>query len=267
MKTGIQLFSVAGKNALITGATGYLGASMAYILAEAGAHILVNSRSQENCSSLVRKLVDLGYSAESAVFDVTNKDEIKRFFSDKKEESLDILINNACAGEGGNIETSIDQQYIDSYDVTLIAAHNILKVVLPNLRNAVQKNGGSSVINIGTMYAMVSPDLRIYGSSPKVTNPPFYGAAKAALLQWTRYAACEFGAEGIRVNSITPGPFPSEAVKKENPEFIDILANKVPMRRVGQSDEIKGPILFLASSASSFVNGANIAVDGGWTSW
>jgi len=267
MKKGTQLFSVAGKNALITGATGHLGTAMAYILAEAGAHILVNSRSRENSNLLVKKLVDLGYSAESAVFDVTNQREINKFFSDKKEEVLDILINNACAGQGGNIETSSAKQYADSYGVTLIAAHNILTVALPNLRNAVEKNGGASVINIGTMYAVVSPDLRIYGSSPKLANPPFYGAAKAALLQWTRYAACEFGAEGIRVNSITPGPFPSESVKKENPDFIDVLANKVPMRRVGRSDEIKGPILFLASSASSFVNGANVAVDGGWTSW
>lgn len=267
MKKGIEIFSVAGKKALITGATGYLGASMAFILAEAGAHVLVNSRSQENSALLVKKLVDHGYSAESAVFDVTNHREIKRFFFDRKEEALDILVNNACAGEGGSIETSSGKQYTDSYDVTLIAAHNILKIALPNLRNAVQKNGGASVINVGTMYAMVSPDLRIYGSSPKLANPPFYGAAKAALLQWTRYAACEFGAEGIRVNSVTPGPFPSETVKKENPSFIDILANRVPMRRVGHSDEIKGPILFLASPASSFVNGANIVVDGGWTSW
>src|SRR5258707_3109708 len=93
---------------------------------------------------------------------------------------------------------------------------------------------------------------------PQPTNPPFYGAAKAALLQWTRYAACEFGPEGIRVNSISPGPFPSESVQKSNPAFIDRLSNKVPMGRIGRADEIRGPTLFLASSASSFVNGANI---------
>ena len=267
MKKGTQIFSVKGKNALITGATGHLGTAMAYILAEAGAHVWVNSRSQETCAALVKTLIDLGYSAETAVFDVTNLQEINSFFSSKKGVALDILINNACAGQGGNIETSSAKQYADSYDVTLIAAHNLLSVALPNLRNAVEKNGEASVINLGTMYALVSPDLRIYGSSPKLANPPFYGAAKAALLQWTRYAACEFGAEKIRVNSVTPGPFPSESVKKGNPAFIEILANKVPMQRIGLSDEIKGPILFLASSASSFVNGANIVVDGGWTSW
>ncbi|MHB0925478.1 MAG: SDR family NAD(P)-dependent oxidoreductase [Gallionellaceae bacterium] len=267
MNKGTQIFSVKGKNALITGATGHLGTAMAYILAEAGAHVWVNARSQEKSAALVKKLIDLGYSAEPAVFDVTNLQEINSFFSAKKGEALDILVNNACAGHGGNIETSNAKAYTDSYDVTLIAAHNLLTVALPNLRNAVKKNGEASVINLGTMYALVSPDLRIYGSSPQLANPPFYGAAKAALLQWTRYAACEFGAEGIRVNSLTPGPFPSEQIKEENPSFVKLLINKVPMNRIGLSDEIKGPILFLASSASSFVNGTNIAVDGGWTSW
>lgn len=267
MNKGTQIFSVKGKNALITGATGHLGTAMAYILAEAGAHVWVNSRSQETSAALVRTLTDLGYSSEPSVFDVTNLQEINSFFSAKEGGALDILVNNACAGQGGNIETSNAKAYADSYDITLIAAHNLLTAALPNLRNAVKQNGEASVINLGTMYALVSPDLRIYKSSPHLANPPFYGAAKAALLQWTRYAACEFGAEGIRVNSVTPGPFPSESVRKGNPAFIEILANKVPMQRIGQSDEIKGPILFLASSASSFVNGANIAVDGGWTSW
>jgi NAD(P)-dependent dehydrogenase (short-subunit alcohol dehydrogenase family) len=267
MKKGTQIFSVKGKNALITGATGHLGTAMAYILAEAGANVWVNSRSQETSAALVKILIDLGYSAEPAVFDVTSHQEIDNFFSTKIGEPLDILINNACAGQGGNIELSNAKAYTDSYDVTLIAAHNLLTIALPNLRNAVKQNGEASVINLGTMYALVSPDLRNYGSSPQLANPPFYGAAKAALLQWTRYAACEFGHEGIRVNSVTPGPFPSGSIKKENPSFIKVLTNKVPLNRMGVSDEIKGPILFLASSASSFVTGANLVVDGGWTSW
>ncbi len=116
------------------------------------------------------------------------------------------------------------------------------------------------------MYAMVSPDLGVYDSG-NVANPPFYGAAKGALLQWTRYAACEFGKEGIRVNSISPGPFPSDAVQEKDPDFIMRLAKKVPMGRIGLAKEIKGPTLFLASSASSYVNGSNLVVDGGWTCW
>jgi len=266
MKKGVQVFSVHGKTALVTGATGYLGSAMAFVLAEAGAHVLVNSRSLERSEALVKSLVDSGYSAESAVFDVTNQQGIDRFFSGLQEKPLHVLINNAYVGGGGSIELSKAEAYADSYDVTVLAAHNLLKAALPALRKAVQQDGDASVINLASMYAMVSPDQRIYESASGV-NPPFYGAAKAALLQWTRYAACEFGAEGIRVNSISPGPFPSESVQKNSPAFIERLASKVPMGRIGLSDEIKGPILFLASSASTFVNGANIVVDGGWSCW
>jgi len=266
MKKGIQVFSVQGKTALVTGATGYLGSAMASILAEAGAHVLVNSRSRERSEVLVKSLVDSGCSAEPAVFDVTDQQGMERFFSGFQGQPLHVLINNAYVGGGGSIELSKAEAYAGSYEVTVLAAHNLLKATLPALRKGVQQNGEASVINLASMYAIVSPDQRLYDTTDGV-NPPFYGAAKAALLQWTRYAACEFGAEGIRVNSISPGPFPSKLVQKNNPDFIVKLAGKVPMKRIGLSDEIKGPTLFLASSASSFVNGTNIVVDGGWTCW
>jgi NAD(P)-dependent dehydrogenase (short-subunit alcohol dehydrogenase family) len=266
MKKGIQVFDVSGKMVLITGACGYLGTAMTVVLAEAGAHVLVNSRSKERSSKLVEKLKHAGYSAEMAVFDVTNKDEIDKFFIARKESPLHILINNAYAGGLGSIEHSKADSYAKSYDVSIISSHNLLNAALPVLREAVHQSGDASVINLTSMYAMVSPDQRIYESMQEV-NPPFYAAAKAALLQWTRYAACEFGPQGIRVNSISPGPFPSMQVQSSNPDFINKLSNKVPLGRIGIAEEIKGPILFLASSASSFVNGSNLVVDGGWTCW
>jgi NAD(P)-dependent dehydrogenase (short-subunit alcohol dehydrogenase family)/spore coat polysaccharide biosynthesis protein SpsF (cytidylyltransferase family) len=266
MSTGAQIFSLQGKTALVTGATGHLGSAMASALAAAGAHVLVNSRFQDRSEALVSHLVALGYSAEPAVFDIQDRDAIDRIFAGYGPRQLDVLINNAYAGGAGSIELSEPEAYSATYGVTMLAAHNLLKAALPGLRIAVKNNGDASVINLTTMYAMVSPDQRIY-DTPQAINPPFYAAAKAALLQWTRYAACEFGPEGIRVNSISPGPFPSESVQKSNRAFVDRLSNKVPMGRIGRADEIRGPTLFLASSASSFVNGANIVVDGGWTCW
>jgi NAD(P)-dependent dehydrogenase (short-subunit alcohol dehydrogenase family)/spore coat polysaccharide biosynthesis protein SpsF (cytidylyltransferase family) len=263
---GAQLFSLEGRTALVTGATGHLGSAIAQSLAAAGAHVLVNSRSQDRSHALVDKLLALGHSAEPAIFDIQDRTAIERVFEGYGPRSLDILINNAYAGGAGSIELSDPQAYASTYDVTVLAAHNLLRAALPCLRRAVKKQGDASVINVTTMYAMVSPDQRLY-DTPQAINPPFYAAAKAALLQWTRYAACEFGPEGIRVNSISPGPFPSPAVQKTNPAFIDRLSNKVPLGRIGRADEIKGPTLFLASPASSFVNGANIVVDGGWTCW
>ncbi len=263
---GAQLFSLEGKTALVTGATCRLGSAMVYSLAAAGAHVLVNSRFQDRSQALVDKLVASGHSAEPAVFDVHDAKAIERVFEGYGPRLLDILINNADAECAGSIALSDSQAHATVYDVTVLAAQNLLKAALPGLRRAVKKGGDASVINVTTMHAMVSPDQRLH-DTPQAINPPFNAEVRAALLQWTRYAAREFGPEGIRVNSISPGPFPSETVQRNNPAFIDRLSQKVPLGRIGRADEIKGPTLFLASSASSFVNGADIVVDGGWTCW
>lgn len=266
MSKGVKIFSLEGKTALITGATGHLGTSMAFILAEAGANVLINSRSQSRSEALVSQLRADGLQAESAVFDVTSQDAVEYFVKSVHGRALHVVINNAYVGGAGSIEVTDPEAYSASYEVTMIAAHRLIKSLLPNLRKAVHQDNDASVINLASMYALVSPDQRIYDSKSGV-NPPFYGAAKAALLNWTRYAACELGKEGIRINAISPGPFPSKEVQNTNSAFIDALSKKVPIGRIGSTEEIKGPTLFLASAASSFVNGANIVVDGGWTCW
>lgn len=259
-------FSLQGKRVLVTGATGYLGRAMALGLAELGAHVLVNGRSQMRVMERVAELRDAGLSASPAVFDINDEAEVAKWFSERCSSALHGIVNNAYAGGAGSIETAAESDYRDSYEVSLVSAHRILQHGLPCLRAAVNADGAASVVNIGSMYGMVSPDQRVY-KDKQVSNPPFYGAAKAALLQWTRYAACEFGSEGVRVNAISPGPFPAEEVQKANPDFVSKLVARVPLGRVGQAQEIQGPLAFLISDASSFVNGANIVVDGGWTCW
>ena len=256
-----------GRTALVTGATGHLGRPMAFVLGEAGAHVLVNSRSLDRGEALAKELRAAGHSSEAAIFDVTNSASVDDYFSRfSPDRPLHALVNNAYGGAGGSIKSSTPEQYEQSYDIAVTAAHRLVISTLPNLRSAVRRDGDASIINLATMYALVSPDQKVYDTESEI-NPPFYGAAKAALIQWTRYAACEFGTEGIRVNSISPGPFPSKRVQAANPAFVKRLSQKVPLGRIGAADEIKGPVLFLASSASSFVNGANLVVDGGWTCW
>ncbi|MFW7378390.1 MAG: SDR family NAD(P)-dependent oxidoreductase [Oligoflexus sp.] len=266
MNIGTEIFSMREKTALVTGATGYLGTAMSTILAESGAHVIVNSRSPEKANKLVDHLVSKGYSAEPAIFDITSKVDIENYFRSRDGLPLHVLINNAYSGKGGTVQSSTGDDYLTSFNIAVTSAHNLIQIALTALRKAVLLSGDASIINISSMYALVSPVQTIYDDS-KSTNPPFYGSAKAALLQLTRYAACELGNEGIRVNAISPGPFPSQKVQQDNPEFIARLKEKVPMNRIGSSHEISGPVLFLASSASSFVNGANIIVDGGWTCW
>ncbi|HFF2523730.1 TPA: SDR family NAD(P)-dependent oxidoreductase [Enterobacter cloacae] len=181
-------------------------------------------------------------------------------------EHVDILVNNSYAGGAGSVELSTPELYRNAYDSSLVASSNLFKELLPKLREAVKRNGYASVINIASMYGMVSPDQRIYDSM-SVVNPPFYGAAKAAIIQWTKYAGCEFAKENIRINCISPGPFPALEVQEKASGLVGKISAKVPMGRVGAAQEIAGPVVFLASPASSFMVGANIPVDGGWTSW
>lgn len=257
-------FSIENKHILITGATGYLGSKLAISLANKGAHIYVNSRTLKNCSDLVTTITNSGGKATIACFDVTKREDIEKFSTEVK--IMDVVINNSYSGAGGNIESSREEDYLDTYKSSVIASSSLIQLLLPALRSAVKLNGHASIINIASMYGLVSPDQRIY-SSIEGTNPPFYGAAKSALIQWTKYAACEFAKENIRINSISPGPFPSAASQEKFPSMIKEIVNKVPMGRLGRPEELVGPIIFLSSEASSFVTGTNLIVDGGWTCW
>lgn len=256
-----------GRSALITGATGYLGRSMTLALAEAGAHVIVNGRNAGSCDDFVRDLRDRGLSAEKAVFDVNDETAVKKFVRCWGEGNpLHILVNNASSGRGGSFQTSTDQDFSEAYSINLIAAQRLIKELLPSMRNAYRRDGDAAIVNIASMYGLVSPNLSNYDNALS-SNPPFYGAAKAALIQLTRYIACELGPEGIRCNALAPGPFPKPEVQKDLSSMVARLVNDVPMRRIGQSSEMAGPVLFLASPAASYVTGAVLPVDGGWTAW
>ena len=259
-----NIFSLKGKIALVTGATGYLGRILSEGLAIAGARVYINGRTCGAVDDLVDSLKSKGYDVKPAVFDVTDSKQIKDFFFNFNESRINILINNAYSGKLGSTNTATVRDFRDSYEISLVASHDLFQNSLPYFRKAKQESGDASIINIASMYGMVSPDVRMYDSE-KVANPPFYGAAKAALIQWTKYTACEFAKEGIRVNAISPGAFPPSKVKEINPEFFNKMEKKAPMERVGSPEELIGSVVFLSSGASSYVTGINLPVDGGWT--
>lgn len=128
------------------------------------------------------------------------------------------------------------------------------------------EQGRGSVVLFSSMYGSVSPDPSVY-AAPMNPNPVEYGVGKAGVQQLARYLAVHWGCQGVRCNSISPGPFPNSSIQAQQPDFVQRLAQKVPLGRVGQAAEIAGAVTFLLSDASSFITGQNLAVDGGWTSW
>ena len=260
-----NLFSLENKNILLTGATGHLGTSIAWTLARVGANVLINSKTKKKCEELVKKIKEKNLKAELADFDITNKNDIENYAKSISNLAIHCLINNAYTGKSGTIKSSDSKSYLESYNVGLISVHNLTSKLLKNLKLAVKKSGDASVINIASMYGLVTPDLRIY-DTPKKSSPPFYGATKAALIHWTKYAASEFGKENIRFNSISPGAFPSRLSKKKSPNLIKRLNYKIPLGRIGKPIEVVGSVILLASKAGSYINGSNICIDGGFTS-
>lgn len=261
-----RTFSLEGRVALVTGGSGHIGRAICSRLAAAGASVLVNGRSAEKVAKVVEALRSVGHAAEAAVFDVTSGSAVTRFFGElqKGQSKLNILVNNANLGFDGDLLESSADDIGRAADMAVGSAARCLTAALPLLRAAVRADGQASVINIGSMYGHVSPDHRIY-EIPSDANSAAYGVAKAALSQFSRYAAVRFGAEGIRVNAVSPGPIPpADALPAR---FKTILEGKVPMGRIGRPEEVAGPVVFLAGDAASYVNGADLLVDGGWTAW
>lgn len=134
------------------------------------------------------------------------------------------------------------------------------------LAERMKPRGSGSFVLFSSMYGMVAPDPGIY-RAPMTPNPIDYGAAKAALIQLTKYFAVHYGSAGLRFNCVTPGPFPNPSVQKSSPGFIDELSKKTALGRIGINTEIAGPTLFLLTDSASFVTGHSLVVDGGWTAW
>lgn len=261
-----RLFRLDGRVALVTGAAGYLGSAMARALADAGAHVVVSGRSAAARDALAETLRGNGGSASSLALDVGDAAQIDDAVAQLARDHgrLDVLVNNAYDGRTGTFAAATDDDFAQAYRLTVIAAARLMRAATPLLADGARRSGATAaVVNVATMYAQVSPDPRIYGDSGH-DSPPWYGAAKAGLLQLTRYAAVHLATHAIRVNALVPGPFPHPGTPDD---FLTRLRAKVPLDRLGTSDEMRGPLLFLASDASSFVTGTMLPVDGGWTAW
>ena len=264
-ETVSNLINLSGRNAIVIGGAGYLGSEISMALAECGARVFVCSRDLNKCKKFVAKLKNNFPNNHIAYeVDITSTLSLKKIFKKISKETngkVHTLVNCGWSGKKNTFESIDLKDWQNDIDVSLTGVFNSVKIFVPLL-----KKTEGNILNIASMYGHVAPDYRIY-DSPNLANPPSYGAAKAGVIQFTKYLSSFLAPHQIRVNSISPGPFPFPETQKENKKFIKRLSQKVILNRIGQPYELKGISLLLCSDAGSFINGQNISVDGGWTTW
>jgi len=257
-----QLFDLTGRVALVTGGAGYLGSAICEALAEAGATVAVGSRQQERAEALAAQLPSPhGAQHFGVALDQKQVPSLESGFAEavRRAGQVDILFNN---GQSGTIQdwTTISEEGFDDH-LHNVTGYFLLARLLH--AHAKQRQAPASVIMIGSMYGVVASYPDAYAGICPASSVAYH-ALKGGIVHMTRHLAVYWATDRVRVNTLSPGPFPSE---KASAEMVSRLCRKSPMGRMGVPHEVKGAALFLASDASSYVTGQNLLVDGGWTAW
>jgi NAD(P)-dependent dehydrogenase (short-subunit alcohol dehydrogenase family) len=257
-----NLFDLTGKVALITGGSGYLGGAFSRALAEGGASVVIASRAKERAEQVAANLPSPNGAAHFGVqLDQLDEESLNAGFDAAVEAAgqVDILINNGQQGHP-----------LDLTDVTGEAFSEDLKnatgyfLLARRFRDhVVSRKAHGSVVMIGSMYGVVGSYPDAY-EDICTASPVQYHALKGGIIHMTRHLACYWARDGVRVNCLSPGPFPSEKAPRE---MVERLKTKLPMRRMGEPHELKGSLILLASDAGTYITGQNLLVDGGWTAW
>ena len=267
MRSLDSLMNLEGRVAVVTGGTGHLGEAMAGALAELGCSIclldLPGSALQDRCDELCSR-----WKVEVAGFEVDLEQESLRvsvpvLVADRFGRA-DILINNAAFVGDSTLKgwvVPFEEQRIDTWrralEVNITAAFHLSQLLSPMLR----ASGNGSIVNVGSIYGVVGPDLRLYEGTA-MGNPAAYAASKGGLVQLTRWLSSVL-APAVRVNCISPG-----GIARGQPAvFAERYASRTPLRRMGTEEDFKGAIAYFASDLSAWVTGENLMVDGGWTAW
>jgi NAD(P)-dependent dehydrogenase (short-subunit alcohol dehydrogenase family) len=267
-------FSLDGRIAIVTGAAGLLGRAHCAALGAAGAHVVATDLSEEACAALCRDLSRGGPSALGVGADVTEPESLVRLRDVvlARFGRIDVLVNNAAIDE--KVEREGDLGSAPSFETFPLSSWqravnvNLTGVFLccQILGTPMAKNQGGSIINIASTYGVIAPDQRLYRRSDGTqafVKSAAYPATKAGVLGLTRYLAAYWGSDGVRVNALSPGGVQNG----QDAAFIERYAARTPVGRMAGVDEYRGALLFLASDASSYMTGANLIVDGGFTAW
>ena len=257
-----ELFSLTGKTALVTGGTGHLGTALCRALAEAGASVIVTSRDARRAETAAAALPREGEARHFGIaLDHMQPDRLAASFALARQWTgqIDVLVNNGHEGEPNDWTTITTEQFTRQ----LANATGYFELSRLVRSHAVERRASASIILLGSMYGVVASYPDAY-EGVCAASPVAYHALKGGVVQMTRHLAAYWARDDIRVNCLSPGPFPSPRAPAE---MVERLRAKLPLQRMGQPHELKGAVVFLASDASSFVTGQNLIVDGGWTAW
>lgn len=262
-----KLSNLDGRRALVTGAGGNLGKTIAITLAELGADLILVDRSDSDLVQLsiyIKKQFNI--QIECRVHDLESDFERASLIKDvtDSDKGLNILVNNAAFIGASNLEgwsvpfkSQSLQTWRRAIDVNLTAVFDLCQGFSSLLSGAT----GGTIINIGSIYGFQAPDWGLY-SGTEMGNPAAYSASKGGLLQLTRWLSTAV-APAVRVNAISPGGI----FRNQPAQFVDRYEKKTPLGRMATEDDFRGAIAYLASDMSRYVTGHNLVVDGGWSVW
>lgn len=266
MKHINELFSLEGKVAIVTGGRGLYGASISLALCEAGATVVIASRNEEKCEELASELRKQGYNAYGMALDLDSDESINNLVSRIIDRfgRIDVLVNNAVDRRNmTSLNNATRQKLQDSVSTNLNGQILLSQAIIPHM---IAQNGGS-IINISSMRGLDCPHFPFYPDSMG-DQPVNYTTEKWAMVGLTKYMAGRYGKHHIRVNCIAPGGYnPSLLNNEDTKEFVNNYIENCPLGCFANEDDIKGPVVFLASEASNYVTGATLVMDGGWTIW
>ena len=258
------MFDRSGKRVLITGAPGYLGGAMARALAEAGATVVAADHEKLELAEAVAASLPAGPDVVHGAVKLNHMEEasLEEGFRQAVDFAggLDVLVNNGNEWGGMNDWTDVTAEQF-SRQLANSTGYFMLARLMRS--HAVERNGSASVIMLGSMYGLVGSYPEAYEGLCKA-SPVAYHTLKGGIIHLTRHLAVYWAGDGVRVNCLSPGAFPS----KNAPDGLaERLCDHVPMKRMGMPQELKGAIVFLAGDASSYITGQNLVIDGGWTAW
>lgn len=266
---------VRGHRIIVTGGGGLLGREYALALAAAGARVVAADLDRERAEATAAAARGLSGEIAAAAVDVTSAESVGDMVRETRERwgGVDGLVNNAAIdpkfdqAEASTHTASFEQFPLELWNQGLAVNVTGMFLCAQAVAPSMLSQGRGVVVNVSSTYGLVGPDQRLYESgepgAPVVYKPVTYSVTKAAVIGLTRYLATYWGGKGIRVNTLTPGGVRHQ----QDAGFQARYGARTPLGRMAEKHEYCGALLFLLSDASSYMTGANLVVDGGWTAW